>query len=176
MSRESALQKRKRWLKNKQKYCLLDTETTGLGNNDKVVEIAIIDLDGKILLNTLVNPERKIPLDAERVHGISNSMMKDAPSIEVVREEIREILQDRIMLAYNAKFDARMIRQTFNLNVKYECLMYNVMEFYSTGRYISLEKATTHLRSENQEHRALGDCYLCLKLLKTSLETEDEAG
>ncbi|NLM96009.1 MAG: 3'-5' exonuclease [Halanaerobiaceae bacterium] len=171
MSRESAIEKRKRWLENKQKYCLVDTETTGLGNNDRVVEIAIIDLDGKVLLNTLVNPGISIPPEAERIHGISDSMVKDAPSIGSVGEKIRENLNDRIMIAYNAEFDARMIRQTFNIDVNYECLMYNVMDFHNSDRYMSLEKATAHLRKEDQEHRALGDCYLCLKLIKHSLET-----
>ncbi|MFW6311457.1 MAG: 3'-5' exonuclease [Nanoarchaeota archaeon] len=174
MSKEKALQTRKRWLNNKTKYCIVDTETTGLGKADKVVEIAIIDLDGNILLNTLVNPNKKIHWAAEKVHGISNSMVQTAPDIIEVGSKVNDILKNRIMIAYNAKFDARMIKQSFNLNVKYECLMHNVMDYMSTSRYISLEVATTNIRSDYQEHRALEDCYLCLKLIKSSPGLEEE--
>ncbi len=40
MSKENALRKRREWLNNKKDYCIVDTETTGLGKNDKVIEIA----------------------------------------------------------------------------------------------------------------------------------------
>lgn len=174
MSKEKALQVRKSWLNNKTQYCIVDTETTGLGKTDKVVEIAIIDLDGKILLNTLVNPNKKIHWAAEKVHGISDSMVQNAPDVREIARKVNEILKNRIMIAYNAKFDARMIKQSFNLNVKHECLMHNVMDFIGTNRYVSLEVATTNIRSDYQEHRALEDCYLCLKLIKTSSGMEEE--
>ncbi len=174
MSKEKALKARREWLANKQNYCIVDTETTGLSGRDKVIEIAIIDLEGNVLLNTLVNPERRIHKNAERVHGISNSMIKKAPGIGQVVSRVRDILMNRVMIAYNASFDARMIKQTFNLNVRYECLMHNVMDFLGTGgRRISLEVATANLRDNQQEHRALGDCYLCLKLINSSPGVEE---
>lgn len=174
MSKESALQTRQKWLNNKHKYCIVDTETTGLAIRDKIVEIAIIDLDGNVLLNTLVNPGISIDKGAERVHGISNSMVKGAPSIREVGRKVRDILKNRIMIAYNAKFDARMIRQTFGFNTRYECLMHNVMDFIDTRRFVKLEVATASIRTENQEHRALGDCCLCLDLIKATPGLEEE--
>ncbi len=174
MSKEKALKTRKRWLNNKERYCIVDTETTGLGKTDIVVEIAIIDLDGNILLNTLVNPKKKIHWAAEKVHGISNSKVQNAPDIREVARKVNKILKNKIMIAYNAKFDARMIKQSFNLNVRYECLMHNVMDFIETHKYVSLEVATTNVRSDYQEHRALEDCYLCLKLIKSSFGMEEE--
>ncbi len=173
MSKEKALKTRKKWHTNKMKYCIVDTETTGLGYSDKVVEVAIIDLDGNILLNTLVNPNKRIHWAAEKVHGISNSMVQKAPGIKEIAGKVREILMNRTMIAYNARFDARMIKQTFNINVSYECLMHNVMDYIGTSRYVSLEVATAKLRHNQQEHRALGDCYLCLKLINSSIGVEE---
>jgi len=50
----------------------LDTETTGLspGNGARIVEIAILDDDGRPLLDTLVNPDCEIPDEASSIHGI----------------------------------------------------------------------------------------------------------
>ncbi|NDD11792.1 MAG: hypothetical protein EB072_03880 [Betaproteobacteria bacterium] len=52
----------------------LDTETTGLSpsSGDKIVEIAIVDGSGRILLNSLVDPGRAIPWHATNVHGITD--------------------------------------------------------------------------------------------------------
>ncbi len=174
MSKENALRKRRIWVNNKNDYCIVDTETTGLGKNDKVIEIAIIDLDGNVLLNTLVNSNKRIHWAAEKVHGISNGEIETAPGVKLVGNRVKDILTNRIMIAYNAKFDARMIKQTFNLNVNYQCLMHNEMEFIGTSRYISLEVATSKLRINKQEHRALGDCKLCLKLINSSMGEKEE--
>ncbi|MFP4015946.1 MAG: 3'-5' exonuclease [Halanaerobiales bacterium] len=174
MSKERALRMRQKWLNNKHMYCILDTETTGLGKVDKIVEIAIIDLAGNVLLNTLVNPGIRINKGAEMVHGISNSMVKDAPDVREVGMKVREILKNRTMIAYNAKFDARMIRQSFGFNVRYECLMHNVMDYIESRRFVKLEVATASIRNESQEHRALGDCYLCLDLIKSTPGIEEE--
>ncbi len=43
-------------MQNKDKYAILDTETTGLGKNDEIIEISILALDGTVLLDTYVKP------------------------------------------------------------------------------------------------------------------------
>lgn len=58
---------------------ILDTETTGLDYDDKIVEIAVIDLDGNVLINTLVDPNKAIPKEATEIHGIANKMVENAP-------------------------------------------------------------------------------------------------
>ena len=49
--------------------------------HDKLVEVAIVDEDGAIILDTLVNPERPIGF-ATQIHGISNEMVASAPTLE----------------------------------------------------------------------------------------------
>lgn len=48
----------------------LDTETTGLGAQAEIVDIAAIDGHGQILMDTLVRPTRSIPREASNIHGI----------------------------------------------------------------------------------------------------------
>ena len=62
----------------------LDTETTGLSpsRGDRIVELAVVDDAGCPVINTLVNPERDIPWDAVRIHGITDEMVAQAPTME----------------------------------------------------------------------------------------------
>jgi len=90
----------------------LDTETTGVGPNDNIVEIAIIDHTGEILVDTLVKPVGRIQLEAMTIHGISNEMIENAPRWNEVWHEIESILAGRLVGIYNADFDLRMMQQS----------------------------------------------------------------
>ncbi|MCY4410095.1 MAG: 3'-5' exonuclease, partial [Caldilineaceae bacterium] len=57
-----------------------DTETTGLNSSAEIVEVGIVDAEGNTLLESLVRPIRRIPSDAVAVHGISNAMVRNAPT------------------------------------------------------------------------------------------------
>ena len=46
-------------LNNKNNYVILDTETTGLGDNDVIVQLGILDLNGNVLLDTLIKPTKE---------------------------------------------------------------------------------------------------------------------
>ena len=59
----------------------LDTETTGLEKNDEIVEIAVIDKIGNVLINTLIKPRSLIPDSASSIHHITNEMVKEIPRI-----------------------------------------------------------------------------------------------
>jgi DNA polymerase-3 subunit epsilon len=92
----------------------LDTETTGLDKTDEIVEISIIEFDGSILLQSLVKPTSTIPAKATRIHGISNSDVQKAPPWPFLWPKIRSLLYGRMIAAYNAPFDLRMMQQTHN--------------------------------------------------------------
>ena len=66
------------------KPVFLDKETTGLGPTDEVVDVAVVGFDGEGSLNTLVKPKRIIQFDATRVHGITNDMVRWAPSLSEI--------------------------------------------------------------------------------------------
>jgi len=58
---------------------ILDTETTGLDEHAEIVEIAVIDCTGAVLLDTLVRPAGPIPAEAVEIHGITNEMVVQIP-------------------------------------------------------------------------------------------------
>lgn len=90
----------------------LDTETTGLENDDQVVEISIIDSDGSVLLNSLVRSTIPMKSEAQAIHGISDEMLQYAPSFAEILPDIRHVLKDRVLVIYNAEYDIRMMCQS----------------------------------------------------------------
>jgi DNA polymerase-3 subunit epsilon len=90
----------------------LDTETTGISPRDEIVEICVLDSDGQPLLDQLVKPNRPISPDARRLHGINESDVAGAPSWAEVAPQIQAALKGRLVAAYNADFDRRMLAQT----------------------------------------------------------------
>ena len=90
----------------------LDTETTGISKSDEIVEISIIEHDGTELFTKLVKPSQPIPREAERIHGISNTRVASAQAWPILWPQIRPILYGRVIAAYNAPFDLRMMEQS----------------------------------------------------------------
>ena len=90
----------------------LDTETTGTGADDEIVELAIVDADGAVLLDQRVKPRKPIPPDATRVHGISDFDVRGAPGWPAVHADVHRLLQGRALVIYNAAFDLRLLVQT----------------------------------------------------------------
>ena len=89
---------------------VFDTETTGLGPGDEIVEIALLSISGAVLLDSLVKPRRPIPADATAVHGIKDEDVAGSLCIEDVLPRIRG---RRLHLAsYNFTFDGRLLLQS----------------------------------------------------------------
>lgn len=91
---------------------VMDTETTGLGSDDEVVEIAAISGAGDTLLHTLIRPTRPIPADATKVHGIGNTDVRDAPTMREIAPSIARVLEGKFVAVYNAEFDFRLLWQS----------------------------------------------------------------
>lgn len=132
----AALADRAALLSNKEKYIILDTETTGLSIDSEIVELGIINIDGEILFDSLIKPFRYIPEDVTEIHGITNEMVAAAPTWPEVWPVVKIILADRTVIAYNAAFDAMMIVQSCQAwsisdipSINTECLMENVMDY-----------------------------------------------
>ncbi len=90
---------------------LFDTETTGLDPmaGDRVIEVACIELEGDMpttrSFHRLINPERDVPEDAVRVHGITADRLRDAPLFEEIADDLLAFLGDGPLIAHNATFD-----------------------------------------------------------------------
>lgn len=151
---------------------ILDTETTGLYDAE-IVEIAITDCDGNSLLNTLVKPSISIPVDATEIHGIGDCDVISAPSFSEVYPQIKEVLNEKFTLIYNASFDIGVLNYCCNLHnlpslfpkksKSYEC----VMHWYSQWcGYWSDYHKSYKWQALNGGHRALSDCLATLDCLK----------
>lgn len=94
---------------------VLDTETTGLDyTREKIVEFAAVRLEnGKIKdeFQTLINPEQHIRKSSMAIHGISEDMVKDAPTEAEVLPKILEFIGDYPIVAHNAIFDYSFINE-----------------------------------------------------------------
>lgn len=154
--------------KNKNRYVILDTETTGLGDTDVCVEIGICSLDGKALLNTRVYTDVEISTEASLVNGIYNKDLVGAPTIQELKSTLDEILKGKTVLIFNAKFDTRILKQSgYNTYINAICLMEMYMEYCSSDRWIGLQQAMDQEGVKiKQDHSAYGDCLCCLELIK----------
>lgn len=92
---------------------ILDTETTGLGEDAEIVEITVIDHEGQPLMNTLVKPARgSIPDEVINIHGITNEMVADAPMWADINDEFMRLIAGRTVVMYNAAYDSRLVMQS----------------------------------------------------------------
>lgn len=93
-------------------FCAIDTETTGIDplKGDRIIEMAIVPVfRGRIILekafHSLVNPRVGIPALVQKIHGISNSEVMEAPPMEEVFPILRNFIKGTILVLHNAHFD-----------------------------------------------------------------------
>jgi DNA polymerase-3 subunit epsilon len=169
----------------KPQYAIVDIETTG-GNasGSSITEIAIIIHDGTTIIDrfeTLVNPQKEIPLAIFALTGITNEMVRHAPTFDEISEKVLELLTDRIFVAHNVNFDYSFVRHQlenagFKWTAKKLCTVRAARKIrpgissYSLGNLCrSLE-----IPLENR-HRAGGDADATAILFTRLLEWDTEA-
>ncbi|MBS1918804.1 MAG: 3'-5' exonuclease [Bacteroidetes bacterium] len=96
----------------------IDLETTGVNlSTDRIVEIAIVKIlpDGtKSVKRKIINPEMQIPAAASDVHGITNEMVKDAPTFKQIANELKQMLDGCDIAGYNSnRFDIPLLMEEF---------------------------------------------------------------
>lgn len=95
---------------------IVDVETTGLPSRDpetEIVSIAMVNNTGHIVLAGLVNPQRPIPLEAQKVHGIDDRMVKNSPPFKVLGNLVAGLMEGKRVVCYNAGFDVHLLVTLF---------------------------------------------------------------
>lgn len=156
-------------------FCAMDTETTGTNPlaGDRIVEVAIVPVyKGKILYrgiyHSLVNPHIRVPAMIEKVHGIGNEELQNAPSMGQVFEKIRSYMTRAIMVFHRAKFDLTFLDftakevGTFLPRVRF-------LDTYELAELLFKEKKTLSWLAKRYDlpaptHRALDDAIITAKI------------
>ena len=95
-------------------YVVFDLETTGTSpKTEAIIEISALKVvDGKVVdtFSTLVNPEKPISPGATAVNGITDDMVKNEPTLDIVLPQFNEFIEDYILVGHNIHcFDMKFI-------------------------------------------------------------------
>ena len=94
---------------------ILDTETTGFdpASGHRMVEIGCVEMFGRVRtgkhFHAYLNPERDMPEEAFKVHGLSSEFLADKPFFFEVAKDLLEFLGDSPLIIHNAEFDMRFV-------------------------------------------------------------------
>ncbi len=148
-------------------FAIVDVETTGGSyGNDRITEIAILIHNGKKVIEefvSLINPQKPIPPFITALTGISDDMVQNAPLFEDVAHKIMELMEGKILVAHNARFDYGMLRGEFrNLGLKFRkkqlCTVKLSRKIFPGFSSYSLGRLCSELDIEiSFRHRAFGD-------------------
>jgi DNA polymerase III subunit epsilon len=140
-----------------ERFAIIDTETTGFGKTDRLVEIAVVLVEGKEIIQeweTLINPERDISNSS--IHGITSELVSLAPTFAEINSELSRLISGTIMVAHNISFDQRMLEQEFSRVKKDNDLGVGFCTLQATK--LKLESACKQYGITNvSAHRALTD-------------------
>lgn len=148
------------------RFAVVDTETTGLGADARIVEIAVItvSLKGEIrhVLETLINPEGDV--GPTHIHQINNRMVRRAPTFPQVALGLAELLNGACIVGHHVQFDIRMMRQEFErIGIVFDVTSPIDTKRFSEGK---LEQAFDKYGiPPDLAHSALADASVCASLL-----------
>jgi len=140
-----------------ERFAVIDTETTGFGKTDRLVEVAVVLVEGNEIIQeweTLINPERDI--SNSNIHGITSEVVSLAPTFAEIDSEFSRLIHGSIMVAHNISFDQRTLEQEYSKVKKQVDLGMGFCTLQATK--LKLEVACKEYGITNvSAHRALTD-------------------
>ncbi len=157
-------------------FIALDTETNGLGGDAcELTEVGAVLVGGGELhdrWSSLVQTSAPLRRGIQRFTGITQAMVDGAPPLEAVLPTVGELLRGRVMVAHNAPFDRRVLRQAFARvglewpNPPVICTAAVARALLPLQRQRGLGVLADALGIEvHQAHRALADAETCARVL-----------
>jgi len=165
-------------------YAIVDIETTGgYAENHRMTEIAIIHHDGMQIthrFHTLINPGRRVPYFITGLTGITDAMVREAPSFEEIAREVYEQLRDKIFVAHNAHFDYSFLKKELDdagilWNTRKLCTVRLGRKIIPGLDSYSLGRLAESLGIAIQDrHRAGGDAEATARIFDILLKRDDQ--
>jgi DNA polymerase-3 subunit epsilon len=157
-------------------FLVVDTETNGLGGDAcEMTEVGAVLVGGGELhdrWSSLVRCNRPLGRGIQRFTGITQEMLADAPGLEEVLPPIQRLLENRVLVAHNAPFDRRVLKQGFQLiglewpNPPVLCTAALARKLLPLQRRRGLGVLADALGIEvDTAHRALADAETCARVL-----------
>ena len=153
----------------------LDTETTGLSLKDdhRIVEIACLEtsdlIPTKKIFHTLINPERKMSAEAEKIHGYTDQILKDKKKFKDIADDFLQFINGKKLIIHNATFDISFINFELKKIEKKPIELKNVVDSLEVARskYPGSQNSLNNLCkrfnidiSRRKKHNAMLDCEL----------------
>ncbi|MCU0338769.1 MAG: 3'-5' exonuclease [Spirosomaceae bacterium] len=165
-------------------FSIIDVETTGTANHgSRVTEIAILCHDGQRVVESfqsLVNPQCWIPGFITQLTGISNQMVRDAPTFEEIADEVRRLTRDTVFVAHNVAFDYGFVQREFGRLDEYFhrdrlCTVQLSRKIFPGYKSYSLGNICRSLQIEHTDHhRAMGDASATVRLFERLLANDSK--
>ncbi len=166
-----------------QEFVIFDFETTGLSpTENEILEVGAICARNFLPVKQfqmLIKPSRPIHPDATKIHGITDDMVKDAPSIQEVLPQLMEFIGARTLVAHNAKFDLSFLQVALKKHLNRECNNPSIdtlllsRECFTQPSYALGALAKSFGIEMAQAHRSIFDCQATLELFKKIEEHRD---
>jgi DNA polymerase-3 subunit epsilon len=166
------------------RLAFVDLETTGgTASLDRITEIGIVevDQDGVREWSSLVNPEVPIPPFIQTLTGISDDMVRQAPTFAELAAGVAKRLDERIFIAHNARFDYGFLRQEFrrtgrDFHPEVLCTVKLSRRLFPGFERHNLDSvAERHGLHVTERHRALGDAQLLWQFWQKIHDLHDSA-
>ena len=153
------------------------------GTADRITEVGIVTVvDGMVVeeWSTLVDPQCSIPAPIQALTGITNEMVRDAPTFNQIADDVRARLQDATFVAHNARFDYGFIKNEFrrldeSFTAEVLCTVRLSRRLYPEYARHGLDQLRErHHLSMGGRHRALGDARAAWQFMQVAVREHSQ--
>ena len=161
-------------------YCVLDLETTGFSPKiEKITEIGVMKVqNGKVIdtFSCFVNPEKPIPTRVVEVTNITDDMVKNADTIDIVFPKLLSFIKDTVLVAHNAEFDIGFLKYNakelgYDFDFTYLDTLSLAQDLFPDYKSYKLGRIAKKLGIKvDVAHRALDDVDTTVKVFNIMIE------
>lgn len=162
-------------------YVTIDFETAN-STRGSVCSIGLVEVNNNEIVNTynyLINPEEPFDYFNTLTHGITSEMVEDKPTFPQVWDNIKSIIESKLVIAHNASFDISVLRNVLDkYGLAYPSFNYSCTRILSKKTWnnlvnYKLNTISKYLNIEFKHHDALEDAIACSKIMTNIIKTNN---